>query len=191
MQHGHHSCNGSQAICGDFQPEVECGDKLFSQILARVLRHVVVGTHQDFLFLLRPHPVLILCPVDTRSVSRMFVCGVGRKIFSGGVHPVALRDGFHASVFGCGIVIVMAICNPGRTCPRRNSRGRLQGFRHHRPNVFFSEESCEIMASTSEMSLEADVQRSHTPQLLWLHVTRIDCEEHCREETELDRRLVT
>lgn len=65
MEHDNHLRNNGQAIWGNLQPGVECSDELSPQILAWVLRHVVVGTHQDLLFFLRPHSVPVFRPVDT------------------------------------------------------------------------------------------------------------------------------
>jgi len=73
MQHGHHLADDRQALWRNLKPGIKRLNQLAAHILARVLVHVVVGTHEDLLILRGPCPILVFRAIHARFVALVFV----------------------------------------------------------------------------------------------------------------------
>ena len=136
MEHADDSCNDCEALLRNSEPFIECGNELRSNILARVMEHVLVWPQDYLLLLMRPSSLIGL------GLSIFYDCrrriwawwtrwtGQGMKPFARAWrYPVSFwyrsQHGFGGSLGGhaetCG------------TCTRRYSIWRWEVFgNHHR-----------------------------------------------------------
>ena len=121
MQHSNHLADNGQTLWWNLEPRVKCLDELGTHILARMLVHIVIWAHQDFLIFRRPGAILVFCAIDTRFIALMFQpCG---EAVSGGF----IGDGFAVTM---GWWTGWAICSSGGACPWWNRTGWLKGRTH-------------------------------------------------------------
>lgn len=136
MEHADHSRNDCEALLGNFEPFIECRNELRSNILARVMEHVLVWPQDYFLLLMRP-PCLVGLHLSAFSDCGWRVwarwtrrIGRGMKPFTGAWrYPISFWY-WPQNGFGGSLEAHAETCG---TCPRRNSVWRLKVFGdHHR-----------------------------------------------------------
>lgn len=144
MQHRNDSSNNFQALFRHLQPHIECGDHLFANILARLLRDIVVRPHNNAFFFVSPLDFFGLCPIHTRSISAMFTRGA-QWLALRRRHPFALGDRGQTRGNWLG-ARSNAIYDAVGACSRRDSCRRLKrlwdlcriDFRSHGCNILSS-----------------------------------------------------
>lgn len=100
MEHTNYPVDDVQALWRNFEPRIKGVDQLSPYVLARVLRHVVIWTHKDFLILRIPHAIFVLGTIHAGPVAGMSarnVC-VGLKFAAVGMSLVGLRKGFQVEL---------------------------------------------------------------------------------------------